>query len=147
MKVMNSVLRVLLVDDNQNDLALAMIAFEEHERSTQVTTCNSGKEALAYLRDSNIPLPNVVVLDLNMPMMSGFEVLEAIRCDPLLQPLTVVILSTSSDPGDIQTAYRLFASSYMVKQQNFGDFMEQIDQFVTYWRRCQFPNVDRQPTP
>lgn len=143
---MNRILNVLLVDDDPTDLELALIAFEEHESNTHVTTCNSGKEALAYLHDPNVPLPNVVVLDLNMPLMNGLEVLEAIRQDPLLQPLTVVILSTSDDPGDVQEAYRLFASSYMVKQQNFADFVEQIEQFVTYWRRCQFPKVQRQHT-
>lgn len=144
---MDKILDVLLVDDNPTDLELAMIAFEEHGHDTRITTCNSGKEALANLRDPHIPLPNVVVLDLNMPMMGGLEVLEAIRRDPLLQPLTVVILSTSSAPHDIQAAYRLFASSYMVKQQDFADFMEQIDQFVTYWRRCQFPPIHQQTAP
>lgn len=142
---MNRILNVLLVDDNPTDLELALIAFEEHGSDIHITTCNSGQEALAYLKDPLAPLPNVVVLDLNMPIMGGLEVLEAIRRDPLLQPLTVVILSTSSDPQDIQAAYRLFASSYMVKQHHFADFLEQIDQFVTYWRRCQFPNVNRQP--
>ena len=144
---MNRILNVLLVDDNPSDLELAMIAFEEHGRDTRIATCNGGKEALAYLHDPNIPLPNLVVLDLNMPMMGGLDVLEAIRCDPLLQALPVVILSTSSDAQDIEAAYRLFASSYLVKQQHFGDFMEQIDQFVTYWRRCQFPNVRPLSTP
>ncbi|GGS35466.1 response regulator [Deinococcus knuensis] len=142
---MQRTLRVLLVDDSPHDLELATIAFEEHESDTEVTTCSGGHDALAHLRDPQKSLPHVVVLDLNMPMMSGLEVLEAIRTDPLLQPLTVVILSTSNDPGDIQAAYRLFASSYMIKQQNFPDFVEQVDQFIQYWRRCQFPTVQQNP--
>lgn len=144
---MNRILNVLLVDDNPSDLELAMIAFEEQGSDTHITTCNDGQKALAYLRDPSVPLPDVVVLDLNMPMMGGLAVLEAIRCDPHMQTLPVVILSTSSDPQDVQAAYRLFASSYLVKQQHFADFMEQIDRFVAYWRRCQFPNFGQQPVP
>lgn len=136
-------LHVLVVDDSPNDLELAVIAFEEQGSDIRVTTCTSGPAALQHLRDPNEPPIHVVILDLNMPLMNGLEVLEAIRTDPLLQLLPVVILSTSNDPGDIEAAYRLFASSYMIKQQNFADFVEQVDQFITYWRRCQFPVLEK----
>jgi len=140
---MSEPLRVLLVDDNLADLHLAELAFEEHRAVAQVVTRDSGPAALTYLRDPATPLPHVVMLDLNMPMMNGFEVLEAIRTDPHLQHLSVVILSTSDADSDVKRAYSMFASSYMLKQDSFSDFIAQIDQFVTYWRQCQFAHVPK----
>ena len=136
---MKRILSVLLVDDNHHDLELASIAFEEHTQSAQLTTFTDGRSVLAYLRSPDRPKPDVIVLDLHMPIMSGLEVLEAIRTDPLLGHLPVVILSTSSDVSDIRRAYQLFANSYMVKQPEFTLFIEQIDHFVAYWRGCQLP--------
>lgn len=144
---MDTPLHILMVDDSPQDLELAAIALEAHQTDTRVVTFSSGVAALDYLRDPGTILPHVVILDLNMPLMNGLEVLDAIRTDPHLQSLTVVILSTSNDSGDIQAAYRLFASSYMVKQQNFTDFMYQIDQFVAYWRLCQFPLIQKFSAP
>lgn len=136
---MKRLLSVLLVDDNHHDLELASIAFDEYAQSAQLTTFTDGRSALAHLRTPDLSLPDVIVLDLHMPGMSGLEVLEAIRADPLLQYLPVVILSTSDDAGDIRRAYQLFANSYMVKQPEFTLFVAQIDHFVAYWQGCQLP--------
>ena len=96
--------QVLLVDDNPADLLLAQEVFHEHGDALNVTTCSSGKEALEYLRAPGTR-PDVVILDVNMPVMSGFEVLEAIKDDPALVWIPVVMLSTSSHPGDVARAY------------------------------------------
>ncbi|WP_221088233.1 response regulator [Deinococcus aquaedulcis] len=129
---------LLLIDDNPADLLLAQEAFAEHADQVSVSTCRDGESALAYLRDRTHSLPDVVILDINMPQMNGFEVLRAIRADPELRHLPVVMLTTSDSKKDIDQAYDLFASSYMVKRGNFAAFVEQVDQFVQFWRECRF---------
>ncbi|AWT37734.1 response regulator [Deinococcus arenae] len=130
--------RVLLVDDNPADLMLAREVFSDHGEHLTVTTCSSGEEALSLLRTGD--KPDVVILDVNMPVMSGFEVLKAIKDDPQLLAIPVVMLSTSSQPGDIARAYTLHASSYMVKSTSFQKFVEQVDAFVSFWRESRTPN-------
>ncbi|GGB68726.1 response regulator [Deinococcus soli (ex Cha et al. 2016)] len=132
------VLRVLLVDDNPNDQLLALEAFADHDARVHVSVCNDGPEALSVLT-SGRDLPDVVVLDLNMPVMSGFDVIREIRSAPALKHLPVVILSTSSDREDIRRAYDLLASAYLVKSASFPAFVEQIDRFVGFWHSCRFP--------
>ncbi|WP_343755930.1 response regulator [Deinococcus depolymerans] len=130
-------LSVLLVDDDATDLELAAIVFGEHE--LDVHTCSGGVEALTHLR-ATPALPDVVVLDLNMPQMNGFEVLDSIRRDAALRHLPVVILSTSGEPRDVGRAYELLASSYLVKQRDFTAFEQQVQGFVHFWSTCLFPD-------
>ncbi|WP_229844388.1 response regulator [Deinococcus indicus] len=131
--------QVLLVDDNPADLLLAQEVFSEYDGALSVTTCSSGREALDRLRAPGTR-PDVVILDVNMPVMSGFEVLQAIKDDPALVCIPVVMLSTSSHPGDVARAYTLHASSYMVKSSSFQAFMDQVDAFVTFWRESRTPS-------
>lgn len=134
---------VLLIDDNPADLLLAQEALSEHEDRVNVITHSDGLTALTYLRDTRQALPDVILLDVNMPGLSGFEVLGSIRQDPELRHLPVVMLSNSSDAKDVDTAYDLITSSYMVKSPKFADFVEQVDQFVKYWLGSQFKRTRR----
>lgn len=136
-------LHILLVDDNAADLLLAREVFEEHADTVRVTTCRSGAEALERLRSPEYVLPDVVVLDINMPGLSGFQVLSEMKDDPALVKIPVVMLSTSSDPRDVQQAYTLHASSYLVKAHDFQEFVAQVEAFVTYLRRTR---LTRWPT-
>ena len=137
---MPQVITVLLIDDNPADLTLAQEAFEDHSDHVTLITCNDGARAIGLLKDSSRALPDVIVLDVNMPVMSGFEVLEAIKDDPALVWIPVVMLSTSSHPGDVARAYTLHASSYMVKSDSFQAFMDQVDAFVAFWRESRTPS-------
>ncbi|MBZ9715210.1 response regulator [Deinococcus multiflagellatus] len=137
----SSRLHVLLIDDDPADRLLAQEAFEEHAGTVQISLCEDGVQALAWLRTPGRPLPDVVMLDLNMPRMSGFEVIAAIRSDPGLRHLPVVILSTSDNPDDVAQAYNLFASSYMVKSKDFPGFLTQVDHFVKFWQDCRFKRL------
>lgn len=125
----------LLVDDNPADLLLAREVFDHHEQ-VDLMTRGSGADCLLYLRDPHSHKPDVVVLDLNMPGLSGFDVLKTMKDDPALMHIPVVILSTSGDPRDVTQAYSLHASSYMVKSVNFTEFMNQIQVFLDYWKGC-----------
>lgn len=131
------VLRVFLIDDDPADLMLAQEAFREHGARVSVTTCGDGQRALQILLSAP-QLPDVVILDLNMPGLSGFDVIQAIRNTSELRHLPVVILSTSDSSADVARAYDLLATSYMVKSQNFPGFLRQIDHFVRFWHECRF---------
>ena len=129
---MTSARHYLLVDDAPQDRFLAQEAFGHLCPECVLTCAGSGEEALDLLRSPGFE-PDVVLLDLNMPGMSGFEVLQAMKEDERLVHLPVVILSTSSAERDVRQAYTLHASSYLVKSANFTDFLEQLEQFLHYW--------------
>lgn len=128
-------LHVLLVDDNELDRLLAEEAFADYEGEVTVTPCARGQEALNWLRQPGARLPDVVLLDINMPGLTGFEVLQALKDDPALRLIPVVMLTTSTSERDVQQAYTLHASSYLVKEPSFPVFLKEIDSFVEYWLR------------
>lgn len=128
--------RILLVDDNPNDLELALIAFEKAGRSPEVTLARSGQEAMRLLAQAEgETLPDVVLLDLNMPQMDGLAVLEAIRAQPHLAGLPVVILSTSREERDIRACYERGASAYVVKPVEFEQFLSTLSATSDFWTR------------
>ncbi|GGO40777.1 response regulator [Deinococcus humi] len=123
----------LLVDDNLQDRMLAQEAFEQLRPECVLTCVGSGREALELLYRPEFQ-PDVVLLDLNMPGMSGFEVLTEMKQDARLVHIPVVILSTSSAQKDVELAYILHASSYLVKSVSFHDFLEQLEKVLHYWQ-------------
>ena len=129
-------LRVLLVDDTDADRLLAREAFQNHSAQVLIDTCASGERALSHLRNPAHELPDVVLLDINMPGLSGFQVLEQVKDDPRLTLIPVVMLSSSREVADIRHAYSLHASSYLVKSLDFGHFVEQIDTFIQFWSQA-----------
>ena len=133
-------LRLLLVDDNPADCALAEEAFAPLDAQVTVTVLQDGQVALDWLRAQAAAgdLPDVVILDVNMPVLSGLDVLREIRADATFRHLPVVMLSTSERPEDVDRAFDLIASSYLVKQSSFAAFVAQIEQFVEYWRASRF---------
>ncbi|PNY80435.1 response regulator [Deinococcus koreensis] len=131
---MSESLSILVVDDSSADLMLAREVFSEYHAWVSIETCEGGAQALAHLRDPGRALPDMVILDLNMPGVSGFDVLREMKEDPLLRPIPVVVLSTSASPADIQRAYALYANAYMVKTENFTAFLAQVEDLLHFWR-------------
>ena len=128
--------RILLVDDNPNDLELALIAFEKSGRSPEVKVARSGQEALRLLKQAKgDQLPDVVMLDLNMPQMDGLAVLSAIRQQPGLEGIPVVMLSTSREERDIRACYERGASAYVVKPVEFEQFLTTLSATSDFWTR------------
>lgn len=131
--------RILLVDDNPHDIELALAAFEAGDLREDVTVARGGAEALEYLRaegshaDRDGGHPTVVLLDLKMPHMDGLAVLRAIKDDPVLRGIPVVMLSTSREQGDIESCYRAGASAYVVKPVDFGQFIEAVRTIGVFW--------------
>lgn len=128
-------LRLLLIDDSFVDRHLAELVFAEYAHLCTVTTAASGSTALEGMLASGAVLPDVVLLDINMPGLSGFEVLTAMKGHPQLVRIPVVMLTTSSHDRDITQAYTLHASSYLIKSVNFQDFVAQVEGFLDFWTK------------
>lgn len=129
-------LRVLLIDDSSVDRALAEEAFALLDPPAVLVTAPGGAEALRDLTAPEAVLPDLVLLDLNMPGMNGFAVLEQLKRHPTLQSLPVLMLTTSRADDDIQQAYALHASAYLPKAISFEGFLAQLEALLTFWTRA-----------
>lgn len=135
MKSDTLLLPILLVEDNPVDMDLTLRAFARHKLTNPVHVARDGEEALAWIPrwEAGEPLPAVILLDLKLPRVDGLEVLRQIKSHPRLAVIPVVVLTSSSEDRDMQTAYKLGANSYIVKPVNFDKFMEVAAQIELYW--------------
>jgi two-component system response regulator len=131
---------ILLVEDNADDEALTLRALKKNNILNTVVVARDGAEALAYLFGADnamdeepIALPEVVLLDLNLPKISGHEVLQQIRSQERTRFLPVVVLTTSNEDEDKIKSYQLGANSYVRKPVAFEQFTEAIRQLGMYW--------------
>jgi CheY-like chemotaxis protein len=131
---------ILLVEDNPDDEALAIRALKRHHIGNEIVVAHDGVEALDYLfctgmyADRNIAnKPSVVLLDLKLPRIDGLEVLRRLREDHRTKFLPVVVLTTSSEEGDVLDSYSLGCNSYIRKPVDFVQFSEAIRQLGMYW--------------
>jgi len=122
---------VLLVEDDPQDAALTIRALKRHNLTNHVQHAADGAEALDILRDG--PMPRVVLLDLKLPKIHGFDVLKRVRDDERLRLLPVVVLTSSREDPDISRAYALGANSYIVKPVDFDQFTKAIGDAGVYW--------------
>jgi CheY-like chemotaxis protein len=116
---MHDALRILLVEDDPADAALVEGALDAHPRPSELHVTGDGAEALAFLRHqdpyADAPRPDLILLDLNMPRMSGHEALQQIKTDPALRTIPVVVFTTSSLPEDVSDSYHAYANAYVTK--------------------------------
>ena len=128
---------LLLVEDNEDDIVLIEEAFTEAKLMNVIFTVRDGEEALAYLRQegpyTHRRRPGLVLLDINMPKKNGFEVLQAMKADPLLQSLPVVMLTTSDREEDVVRSYNHGACSYIRKPMSLEQFVQVVKHFELYW--------------
>jgi CheY-like chemotaxis protein len=136
---MKNLKTILLVEDNPRDIELTLEAIKEAGMAQQVVVVKDGIEALEYLNfegkyaDRTKGYPAVVVLDVKMPRMDGIEVLQAIRSNPALRILPVVMLTSSREKKDLERCYGLGANAYVVKPVIFHDFLETIKNVGIFW--------------
>ncbi len=125
---------ILLVEDNPDDAALTLRAFEKSNVANRVVTVEDGAEALDYLF-SCAPerMPQVVLLDLNLPKVSGLEVLRRMRADERTRLLPVVVLTSSNEERDVVSSYHLGANSYVRKPVDFAQFLDAARHLGLYW--------------
>ncbi len=137
---MQSAPLILLVEDNRMDVELTLDAFREARLANFVRVASNGQEALDYLfgrgefanREAH-PLPGLILLDLKMPRVDGFEVLRQLKSTPVLKRIPVLILTSSKEEGDRALSYDIGANSYLVKPVSFDGFLHVVQQIEGYW--------------
>ena len=123
---------ILLVEDDPGDVVLVREAFEHNKVRNELRVASDGVYALEVLREQSVPLPDLILLDLNLPRMDGRELLSEIRADPRLTRIPVVVLTTSDAEADIVRSYELHANAYVTKPvdlQRFLEVVREIDNF------------------
>jgi two-component system response regulator len=131
---------ILLVDDNPDDVEMTLMAFRKSNIANEVVVVNDGQEALDYLFGTGawegrncLAMPNIILLDLNLPKVNGLQVLRRIRAEAKTKLLPVVVLTTSSENNDLVSSYDLGANSYVRKPVEFEQFVESVRQLGLYW--------------
>lgn len=130
---------ILLVEDNQNDVDLTILTLSEFNKTNRIVVVRDGVEAMEYLRcsgeykDREPGNPAVILLDLKMPRMDGFDVLKEVRSDLRLKTIPIVMISSSRMEQDVVRAYDLGANAYVVKPVEFNLFNKVIRQVGEFW--------------
>lgn len=132
-----SPIRILLVEDNPGDVRLTIEALKDGKMDNPLDAVRDGVEALAYLRQEGIyadkPRPDLILLDLNLPRMDGREVLAAIKEDPGLRQIPVVVLTTSQAEQDILKSYHLHANCFITKPVDLDQFVNVVRGIDSFW--------------
>lgn len=122
---------ITLADDDEDDRMFFTDAFDELKINTVVNTVNDGVALMNFLNDPESILPNIIFLDLNMPLKSGIECLKEIKAGPRFKDIVIAIYSTSSSEEDIENTFVLGANIYIKKPSNFGKLKEVLSEVVT----------------
>ena len=137
---MNTLLEILLVEDNPHDAELAILALRKHNLANRLVHVEDGRAALDFLFGTGayegrdvVLQPKVVLLELKLPKVDGIEVLRQIRADERTKLLPVVILTSSRENSDLINAYQLGANSYIVKPVEFENFSDAVTHMGRYW--------------
>ena len=138
--MMNAEIEILLVEDNPNDLELALHALKHNNISNQIHVARDGAEALdfvfctgAYEVRSLEEAPKLILLDLKLPKVDGLEVLKRIKSDPRSRMIPVVMLTSSRQESDVVQSYRLGVNSYITKPVDFEQFNQAVRRLGLYW--------------
>lgn len=128
---------ILLIEDNPGDVRLTRKAIERGKIEAELVVARDGVEAMAYLRREGRPagvrLPDLVLLDLNLPKKDGREILAEIKQDPQLRAIPVIALTSSKSENDIARSYQLHANSYIIKPSSWEEYERVISAALAYW--------------
>jgi CheY-like chemotaxis protein len=145
---MSALARILIVEDDPNDLELTLTALGEYNLANQVVVTRDGQEALDYLYcrgkfhsrpDDN---PAVVLLDLKLPRVDGLEVLQQVKADERLRTIPVVVLTSSHEEKDKVRSYKLGVNAYVVKPVDFHEFVNAVKELGVFWAVINEPPPD-----
>jgi len=134
--------KILLVEDSRDDILLIQRAFNKTKLTEKfdLIVAQDGNQALSYLHDTDIPsvtqhgkIPMILLLDLNLPKMNGFEILQRIRSDEKTKLIPVIVFTSSKEDQDITRSYLLGANSYVRKPIDSGKFTLILQQIISYW--------------
>jgi CheY-like chemotaxis protein len=128
---------ILLVEDDEVDIMNVQRAFKKNSIQNPLFIARNGMEALEMLRNQEIPLPQIIILDLNMPKMNGLEFLTEVRKDEDLRHISVFVMTTSNDDTDKLNAYNLNVAGYILKPLSFEKFIASVATLDSYWKLCE----------
>jgi two-component system, chemotaxis family, response regulator Rcp1 len=123
---------VLLIEDNEGDIGLIKHAIRLSAARINLLVATSGVDGLKHLRASK-PRPNLVILDLNIPGMSGYDVLREMKADAELEEIPVVVFTSSEAARDVRMAYRMHANSFVRKPTDLDEFVHTVSEMQKYW--------------
>ena len=153
MNVNSKWVSILIADDSVDDRNLIKRAFQEAGVTNQLDFVRDGQEAIEYLKGTGkfenraeYPLPDLMLLDLNMPRTNGFEVLRWVRSHPTLRALRIVVVSTSAEPRDIDRAHEFGANAFLVKVGDFKKYCSMLQSAVFFWLEITSAPVVRRPS-
>ncbi len=131
-------IKILLVEDNPDDVELTLRAFRKHNLINEIVVAKDGEEALDIVfhrseKYKKHPLPNLILLDLKLPKVSGMEVLKEIKNNPATKIIPVIILTSSKEEKDVIESYNLGVNSYISKPVDFDKFSDVVLQLGLYW--------------
>ncbi len=144
-----SEIQILLVEDNEGDILLTLEAFKEIKIKNSIAVVKDGVEAIEFLKKqgqyADSIVPHLILLDINMPKLSGIEVLDYIKKDEKLRKIPVVMLTTSSSESDITACYDKSANCFITKPLDFGNFLNVIEAIESFWFTiAQLPKAESQ---
>lgn len=141
MIMMDSMVNILLVEDDDVDVMNVQRAFKKNNITNPLFVAGNGLEALEKLKGSEAitPTPKVILLDINMPKMGGIEFLQKIRNDADLKSISVFVMTTSNEESDKIAAYDLNVAGYIIKPLSFESFVNAVSVLNHYWKLCEQP--------
>ena len=137
---MNSSKPILLVEDDDADVIMTRRTLNDLKVTNTIVRKVDGEDALDYLRGQDNQKPCVILLDLNMPRMNGFEFLKIIKVDDALKKIPVVVLTTSDDERNVVESFKLYVAGYVVKPVDYKQFVEAMRTVDMYWTLSRLPN-------
>src|SRR5688572_761746 len=130
---------ILIIDDDELSRIIMIKAIEGLQLSNNISTSANGEDAMQFLNDPKNEKPGLILLDLNMPVMDGFEFLKIIKADEDLKKIPVVIFSTSDDQKDILKSFGLQVAGYMVKPFDYNQLSDLLKTLDSYWTLSRLP--------
>lgn len=130
-------MKILFIEDDAIECMKMKRTVSKSGVTHQIVEAKNGEEALEYLQSAN-PLPDIVLLDLNMPKMNGVEFLEILKRDDRLRFLPTIILTTSQNRNDLLSCYKLGVAGYLIKPLKYEDYEDKINKLLAYWEINEF---------
>ncbi|MFV8375750.1 response regulator [Flavobacterium sp. LB1P62] len=128
---------ILLVEDDEVDVMNVKRAFSKNNIKNPLFVAGNGVEALEMLDDKIIPLPKIIILDINMPKMNGIEFLKVLRENEKLKNISVFVMTTSNEDSDKIKAYNLNVAGYILKPLSFEKFVASVSTLNNFWQLCE----------
>ena len=128
---------ILLVEDDEVDVMNVKRAFSKNNIKNPLFIAGNGVEALEMLENNIVPLPKIIILDINMPKMNGIEFLKVMRADEKLKNISVFVMTTSNEDSDKIKAYNLNVAGYILKPLSFEKFLSSVATLKNFWQLCE----------